>query len=172
MGRRALDWVYSLGGEKMNSGERLTLLYLADRRNDKTGKCFPSYERIAQDLGISKRSAIRHVEALEAMGLLKKHERRGKTQNSNQYDLSLGFAPSQSDTFVTLPESSQGDKNDATRVTTTSPKHKEGRTWCSEPTLIDNDDVEPFPAPSGREDESRRSISDPSDSAENRSEAG
>lgn len=138
MSRKAVDWAYSLGNVKLPTGLRLTLLYLADRHNGRTGQCFPSYDRIAEDLGVDRNTAIRHIKLLEnKWRLLRKKERRDQRQRSNQYDLAIGYHPLQGDNPATLNKSSQGDKNytladepqgdisPPSRVTLVSPEHKE-----------------------------------------------
>lgn len=73
-----------------NSARKLVLLKLADNAND-SGECVPSYQHIADQCEMSRRSVINHVQALIDMGLLVKFERLGgeKRNRSNRYILKL-----------------------------------------------------------------------------------
>lgn len=79
-----------------NPLRKLVLLKLADNASD-LGECWPSFQHIADQCEISKRSVINHVEALCDSGLLKKEPRTGpKGNSSNIYRLCLhgaGDAP-------------------------------------------------------------------------------
>ncbi|MCW9717363.1 helix-turn-helix domain-containing protein [Avibacterium sp. 21-599] len=72
-----------------NATRKLVLLKLADNSNDE-GVCFPSYQHIADQCEITRRSAISHIEALIEMGWVEKKERKTKEGNtSNLYILHL-----------------------------------------------------------------------------------
>ncbi|POY44074.1 helix-turn-helix domain-containing protein [Avibacterium gallinarum] len=72
-----------------NATRKLVLLKLADNAND-DGVCFPSYQHIADQCEITRRSAISHIEALIEMGWIEKKERKTKEGNtSNLYILRL-----------------------------------------------------------------------------------
>ena len=73
-----------------NPLRKLVLIKLADNANDK-GECWPSYQHIADQCEISKRSVINHIEALQESGLLVKEIRKGgeKGNKSNVYHLRL-----------------------------------------------------------------------------------
>jgi hypothetical protein len=73
-----------------NAGKKLVLLKLADNANDK-GECWPSYQHIADQCEISKRSAMNYINSLIDDGLIRKQVRKGPKGNStNVYVLSLG----------------------------------------------------------------------------------
>ncbi len=76
-----------------NPLRKLVLLKLADNANDQ-GECWPSYQYVADQCEISKRSVMTHIEALEKAGLLRKEIRKGgpKGNSSNVYHLCLGAA--------------------------------------------------------------------------------
>lgn len=75
-----------------NPLRKLVLIKLADNANDK-GECWPSFQHIADQCEISRRSVINHVNALIESGLLKKQTRKGPKGNStNIYILSLDGA--------------------------------------------------------------------------------
>lgn len=78
-----------------NPLRKLVLIKLADNAND-LGECWPSYQHIADQCEISRRSVIGHIKALENAGLLVKQYRSGthKANSSNVYTLKLdGEAP-------------------------------------------------------------------------------
>ena len=74
-----------------NPMHKLVLLKLADNAND-NGECYPSYQHIAKQCEISKRTAMRAIEELCKKGLLLKQSRYlidGKEQTSNFYVIVL-----------------------------------------------------------------------------------
>ena len=75
-----------------NPLRKLVLLKLADNASD-LGECWPSYQHIADQCEISKRSVMNHIEALCECGLIKKELRTGpKGYSSNVYQLNLRSA--------------------------------------------------------------------------------
>ena len=66
------------------------LLQLCDHWWDAERKPYPGKKRLADRLGMSKRQLQRHVAALEAAGLVQRHERTASHGGklSNSYDLS------------------------------------------------------------------------------------
>ena len=79
-----------------NPLRKLVLIKLADNASD-VGECWPSYQHIAVQCEISKRSVMNHITALCDAGLLRKEIRKGgpKGNSSNVYFLTLegGGAP-------------------------------------------------------------------------------
>ncbi|MCY1698628.1 helix-turn-helix domain-containing protein [Lelliottia sp. SL45] len=72
-----------------NPLRKLVLLKLADNASDK-GECWPSYQHIADQCEISRRSVVSHIAALCACGFLSKETRKGLNGNaSNVYRLTL-----------------------------------------------------------------------------------
>ncbi|KJZ11106.1 hypothetical protein TW86_13415 [Halomonas sp. S2151] len=72
-----------------NASRKLVLLKLADNANDK-GECWPSYQHIADQCEMSKRSAMNHIDALCESGYVSKRSRKGVKGNStNLYQLHL-----------------------------------------------------------------------------------
>lgn len=69
---------------------KLVLIKLADNANDQ-GECWPSYKHIADQCEIDRRTAMRHVDDLEAQGFLKKEVRFGgpKGNSSNLFHLTI-----------------------------------------------------------------------------------
>lgn len=73
-----------------NPLRKLVLIKLADNASD-MGECWPSYQHIADQCEISKRSVMNHITALCDSGLLRKEIRKGgpKGNSSNVYFLTL-----------------------------------------------------------------------------------
>jgi len=73
-----------------NPLRKLVLIKLADNASD-VGECWPSYQHIADQCEISKRSVMNHITALCEAGLLRKEIRKGgpKGNSSNVYFLTL-----------------------------------------------------------------------------------
>lgn len=71
--------------------QQIIFTWLVFHRNQITNYCFPSYETLAKETCISKRSVIIHIRELEKIGYLKKVARKsGECGNkSNQYDIIL-----------------------------------------------------------------------------------
>lgn len=78
-----------------NPLRKLVLLKLADNANDQ-GECWPSYQYIADQCEMSKRSVMIHINKLIEDGLLKKEHRLGgeKFNKSNLYTLMVGAGDS------------------------------------------------------------------------------
>ncbi|EKM5743484.1 helix-turn-helix domain-containing protein [Enterobacter kobei] len=75
-----------------NPLRKLVLLKLADNASDQ-GECWPSYQHIADQCEISRRSVMNHVAALCESGLMRKETRSGPNGNgSNFYRLTLNGA--------------------------------------------------------------------------------
>lgn len=88
-----------------NPLRKLVLIKLADNANDK-GECWPSYQHIADQCEISRRSVINHIKALEDDGLLIKQSRPGtfKANASNIYIINLdGAAPAHGESPAPSP---------------------------------------------------------------------
>jgi DNA-binding transcriptional ArsR family regulator len=69
---------------------KLVLIKLADNAND-LGECWPSYQHIADQCEMSRRSVMVHIDVLIKGGLLRKEIRKGgpKGNSSNVYFLQL-----------------------------------------------------------------------------------
>ena len=69
-----------------NHARKLVLLKLADNACDR-GECWPSYQYIADQCEMSKRTAMRHIDQLVTDGLITKEARKGsvKGNRSNVY---------------------------------------------------------------------------------------
>ena len=76
-----------------NPLRKLVLIKLADNANDK-GECWPSYQHIADQCEISRRSVINHIKDLVEAGFLRVVHRKGehKPNASNLYIISFDGA--------------------------------------------------------------------------------
>ena len=93
-----------------NPLRKLVLLKLADNASDQ-GECWPSYQYIADQCEISKRSVMSHIDDLCQSGLLKKVFRKGPKGNStNIYILTL---PSATDSLGGSAGDSLGSATDS-----------------------------------------------------------
>ncbi|GGE75807.1 DNA-binding protein [Streptosporangium jomthongense] len=80
----------AFGAQVGNAARKLVLLKLADNANDQ-GECWPSYQYIADQCEISRRSAMDHIEELCKSGLIQKRSRKGPKGNAtNIYIVTLG----------------------------------------------------------------------------------
>ncbi|HHU4043643.1 TPA: helix-turn-helix domain-containing protein [Citrobacter freundii] len=96
-----------------NPLRKLVLLKLADNASDH-GECWPSYQYIADQCEISKRSVMSHIDDLCQSGLLKKVFRKGPKGNStNIYILTL---PSAGDSLPSAGDSLGGSAGAAPRI--------------------------------------------------------
>ena len=75
----------------LKPAEKIVLYWIADHHNETTGDCFPSIARLAQLADMSRRSVENQIAKLEALGLVKRHERHRETggKTSNGYVLKL-----------------------------------------------------------------------------------
>lgn len=70
-----------------NPLRKLVLIKLADNANDR-GVCHPSYQHIADQCEISRRSVIEHIKALQKMGVLSiKHRFNDGENTSNSFHI-------------------------------------------------------------------------------------
>lgn len=89
MSSKAMEWAFRVRG--LTPAQRVVLLYLADRHHPDQG-CFPSQARISVDCNISRRSVNRHLEDLEALGLIRRVRRidpKSRKQMPTRYILAF-----------------------------------------------------------------------------------
>ncbi|EBG8828288.1 helix-turn-helix domain-containing protein [Salmonella enterica] len=92
-----------------NPLRKLVLLKLADNASDQ-GECWPSYQYIADQCEISKRSVMNHIEELCKSGLLKKVFRKGPKGNAtNVYILTIPGAGDSPGVVQEIHHGSAGD---------------------------------------------------------------
>lgn len=76
---------------KLTGTLKLVLYALAHRADNKTGRCWPSFQRIAEDSGIGRQTAVDAIASLLKMGLVEvvglHNNEHG--QPSNEYELCL-----------------------------------------------------------------------------------
>lgn len=119
-------WVFE---QNLNPIHLLVLLYLWRRRNWDTGQCNPSMTTIANDVRISRRTAINSINELANRGLLSR--KSGHTGISNSYVLETPSAPNalvqvvhqpvQSTTPTSAPDALQGTYKLTNKVTWCAP---------------------------------------------------
>jgi len=87
MGFRAVQAAFNVRTPSLAA--KVVLWALAEHYNERTSSCFPSQERIAEDVGINKSSVKRAIGELEAAGLISKRRglRRGSRNASYRYRL-------------------------------------------------------------------------------------
>ncbi|EBZ6086302.1 helix-turn-helix domain-containing protein [Salmonella enterica subsp. enterica serovar Halle] len=92
-----------------NPLRKLVLLKLADNASDQ-GECWPSYQYIADQCEISKRSVMNHINELCKSGLLKKVFRKGpKGSATNVYILTISGAGDSPGVVQEIHQGSVGD---------------------------------------------------------------
>lgn len=92
-----------------NPLRKLVLIKLADNASD-AGECWPSYQHIADQCEISKRSVILHINKLQEMGFVNIQHRDGaKGNSSNLYRLTIPSAAIASGGVQEIHHSSAGD---------------------------------------------------------------
>ena len=95
MSTRGLIWVtqeVKRLGPGVSSAAKLVLLALANRHNWETGRCDPSVQTIADDLGLDDRTVRRGLRQLEEAGSIRTEHRvartgRGQKNRRNRYEL-------------------------------------------------------------------------------------
>lgn len=97
--------------------QKLIFLQLADNAN-KNGKCWPSYQYIAEVSGCGKSTVRKHLKVLEKKGYLSIKNRKGKKGNSSNYyqinKLKLTAPPVAPDSTGGCYEVAQGVAPDST----------------------------------------------------------
>jgi hypothetical protein len=70
---------------------KVVLYWLADHHNGETGACFPSLNTLANECEMDRSTVVRHLEALEAGGLIErdKRTRANGSQTSTAYILTM-----------------------------------------------------------------------------------
>lgn len=70
---------------------KIVLYWLADHHNGETGACFPSLNTLANECEMQRSTVVRHLDALEEMGLIERIERTrpNGSRTSTAYKLSI-----------------------------------------------------------------------------------
>jgi len=121
-------------GVKVGSASsKLVLLKLADNANDQ-GECWPSYQHIADQCEMSRRSAMVHIEALCDSGFIEKRTRKGlKGNSSNVYIVILSGKESVAPSADSAPPSEQAAPPSADSAPTPSAESAPGISNSFEP---------------------------------------
>jgi hypothetical protein len=131
-----------------NPLRKLVLLKLADNANDQ-GECWPSYQYIADQCEMSKRSVMAHIDALIDSGFLRKELRLGgeKGNKSNVYTLRIPSAGDSLGVVQQIHQPSAGDSlppsaGAAPRTShSLEPVNKPNTVDSNEPTILQKDYV-------------------------------
>lgn len=93
MSFQAMAWAV---GQKLPTKEKFLLIMLANYA-DAEGKCWPSYATLAEETGMARSTVAATLKALEDSGMLSVRQRfdAEKGQQSNMYELKVGFKPIQ-----------------------------------------------------------------------------
>jgi hypothetical protein len=83
-----MEWLEAVAGDgRLNGGEaRAAILIAVKYLNSRSQKAFPSYDTLAEELGLSRRHAINSVQGLCWAGWLM-IKRKGGGRQSNEYVL-------------------------------------------------------------------------------------
>lgn len=81
----SVDYMTLAWRTELQAGPRLVLLAICDNAND-DGNCYPSIQALSHKSGLSVRAVRGHVSAMDASGLLLRHERAGR---STYYQVNL-----------------------------------------------------------------------------------
>ena len=84
MSLEAMGYCWRVRG--LTCAQKLVLLALANRHNPDTGQCNPSLDRLAEDVGITRRNVINHVNALVDAGhIVREHKVTTTGYKASQY---------------------------------------------------------------------------------------
>lgn len=113
---------------------KIVLYWLADHHNSETGKCFPSLNTLADECEMTRPTVVRHLQDLEALGLIEKSQRTREngSQTSSSYILTFNeigckdFKPPllknltgpllKNETPITLEDTNLGTEQEAASV--------------------------------------------------------
>jgi YD repeat-containing protein len=68
--------VEHIPADELSNAEFRVLIFLLMSANNRTYKCFPSMNRIAQNTGMARRTVQRHISKMTEMGLFEREEQR------------------------------------------------------------------------------------------------
>ena len=80
MSVKASNWAWN---QTLKPTPKLTLMRLADFA-DQNGRCYASYKKLTDDVGVSKNTIIKALDELVEDGLLTKSENTDKTKQTLQ----------------------------------------------------------------------------------------
>ena len=138
--------VKAFGVKVGSASSKLVLLKLADNANDQ-GECWPSYQHIADQCEMSRRSAMVHIDALCDSGFIEKRTRKGpKGNSSNVYIVILSGKEVVSPSADSAPPSEQAAPPSAESAPTPSAESAPGISNSLEP--VSEPVSEPLPCAS------------------------
>ncbi|MCG9697446.1 helix-turn-helix domain-containing protein [Shewanella sp. Isolate11] len=120
-----------------NPLRKLVLIKLADNASD-SGECWPSYQHIADQCEITRRSVMTHVKDLEKEGFLRREFRKGEKGNStNIFHLNLVSIntqlPSEGDSLPSEGDSLPSEGDSLTPSESPSPRTSHSLEPVNEP---------------------------------------
>jgi biotin operon repressor len=112
-----MAWAF---GQRVDPPAKLVLLALADHANGQTGLCIPGQKLLAEQCSMSVRTVQRHLQTLEARGLIRRETRmrgQGRGRTSDRYYLGdQGDNPASTRQDATTNATNQDDQCDTVVV--------------------------------------------------------
>jgi DNA-binding MarR family transcriptional regulator len=112
-----MAWAF---GQRIDPPAKLVLLALADHANGQTGLCIPGQKLLAEQCSMSVRTVQRHLQTLEARGLIRRETRmrgQGRGRTSDRYYLGdQGDNPASTRQDATTNATNQDDQCDTAGV--------------------------------------------------------
>ena len=112
-----MAWAF---GQQVDPPAKLVLLALADHANGQTGLCIPGQKLLAEQCSMSVRTVQRHLQTLEARGLIRRETRmrgQGRGRTSDRYYLGdQGDNPASTRQVTTTNATNQDDQHDTVGV--------------------------------------------------------
>ena len=106
--------------QQVDPPAKLVLLALADHANGQTGLCIPGQKLLAEQCSMSVRTVQRHLQTLEARGLIRRETRmrgQGRGRTSDRYYLGdQGDNPASTRQVATTNATNQDDQCDTVGV--------------------------------------------------------
>jgi len=98
MSFQAMTWAVK---QKVPTYQKIVLIMLANRTNPETGICYPSLSKIAVECGMTRRSVINQIKALESNNYLSVDRSKSMfdMNHVNKYILNLDYSPSERDSL-------------------------------------------------------------------------
>ena len=101
--------------QKVPTYQKIVLIMLANRTNPETGICYPSLSKIAVECGMTRRSVINQIKALESNNYLSVDRSKSMfdMNHVNKYILNLDYSPSERDSLGSERDSLGGSERDS-----------------------------------------------------------
>jgi DNA-binding transcriptional ArsR family regulator len=103
----------TIDDEGLTGYKLLTYIVLCRYADNKTGECYPSYNKIAENMGVSRPTVIKYIKQLEDDGIITKKKNKNNNQQfyNNVYYIN-SFRGSKADLLGVVKEFNQGSKAD------------------------------------------------------------